>query len=321
MSDFAPIILFVYNRPLHTNATLLSLQKNEFAQDSILYIYADGVKDCTNDEEINRIQEVRNILRKDWKFKKIHVIERGKNWGLAQNIINGVTSMFTEFDKIIVLEDDIVTSVNFISYMNTSLNRYEEEVDVKQISAFAFDLDIEKSNSAYFMPLTSTWGWATWKRVWDEVNFNPQDYFELKTNQALRKQFNLDESYDYSTMLITQMESHKISSWGIRFWWSIFKNRGLVLHPDYSMVQNIGFDNSGVHCGDSSDFANTKNWNPNYRISNYPCEIVTDQNKFEQLKVYLKSYFEQHEPKMKFRGICKRYLVEVYKKLLRITII
>lgn len=313
--NMAPIILFVYNRPLHTQHTLVALEKNEFAQDSILYIYADGIKENINDEENNRIQEVRTIIRKDWKFKKIHIIERDKNWGLAENVIDGITKMFDEYNKIIVVEDDIVTSPNFISYMNNSLNRYEKEAVVKQISAFAFDLDIKKSNNVYFMPLATTWGWATWKRVWDETSFNPQDYLELKTNDVLRKQFNIDGTYDYSSMLISQMESKNISSWGIRFWWNVFRNKGLVLHPDYSLVKNIGFDNSGVHCGET-DFGTTKNWNPNYTITNYPSEISINQSNFKKLKVYFKRNLEQPKPKMGFKNKCKRYLI-MLKKIIK----
>jgi SAM-dependent methyltransferase len=310
--NLAPIILFVYNRPLHTEQTLVALEKNEFAQDSILYIYSDGVKDNVNDEENNKIQEVRTLIKKNWKFKKIHIVERDKNWGLAENVIDGITKMFGEYNKIIVLEDDIITSPNFISYMNNSLYRYEDEVVVKQISAFAFDLDIKKSDSAYFMPLVTTWGWATWKRVWDETNFNPQDYLELKTNDILRERFNIDGTYDYSSMLISQMESENISSWGIRFWWNVFRNKGLVLHPDYSLVQNIGFDNSGVHCGES-DFSTTKEWLPNCNITNYPSEISIEQNNFKKLKIYFKRNLEQPKPKIGFKNKCKRYSIMVKK--------
>ncbi|WP_310557757.1 glycosyltransferase [Flavobacterium sp.] len=310
--NLAPIILFVYNRPLHTQQTLMALENNEFAQDSVLYIYADGIKDDANVEENKRIHEVRNLIKKEWKFNKINIIERDKNWGLAQNVIDGITTMFTEYDKIIVLEDDIVTSPHFISYMNTALARYENEFVVKQVSAFAFDLDVKKSNSAYFMPLTTTWGWATWKRVWDETNFNPQDYVVLKTNAKLRHQFNLEGNYDYSSMLITQMESQNISSWGIRFCWSIFKNKGLVLHPDYSLVHNIGFDNSGVHCG-NSNLANTKNWNPNYSIITYPIDIKIDQNKFKQLKIYLGNRIGVIGIGLKIINKCKKFIISLLR--------
>ena len=232
---------------------------------------------------------------------------------MANSVIDGVTEIVNKFGKVIVLEDDIITSPYFINYMNTSLNLYEKEVQVKQISGFAFDLNIKNNNSAYFMPLTTTWGWATWKRVWDEMDFNPQDYLQLKTNDKLRKQFNIGWTYDYSSMLITQMESQNISSWGIRFWWGIFKNKGIVLHPDYSLVQNIGFDNSGVHCGES-DFNTTKNWNPNYSISNFPKKISIEQNNFKQLKIYFKKNLEHAKQKNKFKNKCKRYLMKIFKK-------
>jgi acetyltransferase-like isoleucine patch superfamily enzyme len=316
MNNLSPIILFTYNRPEHTQKVLDALAQNVESRDSVLYVFCDGAKLGATSEDLLKIEAIRSLINKETRFKNVIVKVQDENKGLANSIIDGVTKVVNIHGKVIVLEDDIVTSKFYLSYMNTSLNRYQNEISVKQISGFAFDLDLKKTNSAYFMPLTTTWGWATWKRVWDEINFSPQDYLELKTNKTLRNQFNLDGSYDYSSMLITQMESEKLSSWGIRFWWSIFKSNGLVLHPDYSLVQNIGFDNSGVHC-DNSDFSVTKNWNPNYRIINYPSIINIKQNKFKQLKVYLKSNLEQHKPKMKFKNKCKRYFMKFIKKIVK----
>lgn len=312
--ELAPIVLFVYNRPWHTKQTLEALMRNDYADQSTLFIYCDGAKENASEELLSRVKEVRTIIReKNW-CKEVVIIEQKDNLGLADSIINGVTEIVNKYGKIIVLEDDIVTSVNFINYMNTALQRYENEFIVKQISAYAFDLECEKKNSAYFIPLTTTWGWATWKRVWVEINFNSQDYLELKSNNKLRKQFNLDDSYNYSSMLITQMESKRISSWGIRFWWNVFKNKGLVLHPDYSLVQNIGFDNSGVHC-DDSDFGTTNNWNSNYIITNYPSKINIEQKKFKQLKLYLKSNLEKHKTKIDLKISFLIYLKKISEKL------
>ncbi len=282
----APIVLFVYNRPWHTEQTLNALFLNDLADQSELYIYADGPKEDASEEQLNNITEVRKLIRiKKW-CKEVYIIEAEKNKGLAEAIIDGVTTIVNQYGKIIVLEDDILAGKHFLSYMNESLARYENHNNVKQISAFAFELDFPQKNACYFIPLTTTWGWATWQRAWNEIDFTAPGYEVLHTNRKLRTKFNLNDSYDYSTMLFEQMEKKTIDSWGIRYWWSVFKSSGLVLHPDHSMVQNIGFDNSGVHCADDSK-AGSGNWNSQYRINSFPEKIKHEPVYFKALQKFL----------------------------------
>ncbi len=100
----SPIVLFVYNRPWHTKQTVEALQKNELAIKSELFIYSDAPKNKEAEEKVN---EVREYIRAINGFKKVTLIERDKNWGLANSIIDGVTKIVNEYGKIIVLEDDL----------------------------------------------------------------------------------------------------------------------------------------------------------------------------------------------------------------------
>src|SRR6185312_11202573 len=138
------------------------------------------------------------------------------------------------------------------------------------VSGYFFSISgIKHSNSAFFLPLTTTQAWATWKRAWDVFDPLALGYEKLKTNAPLRKAFNLDDSYDYTSMLIHQMEGQDISSWAIRYWWTMFNLKGVVLYPDQSMIKNIGWDGSGVHSGNMNPYLNT-HWDENYKIDNYP---------------------------------------------------
>ena len=112
-----PIVLFVYNRPWHTQQTIEALQKNDLASESELFIYSDAAK---TEQDSLKVNEVRNYVHAIGGFKKITIIEREENWGLADSIIDGVTSIVNQYGKIIVLEDDLETSPFFLRFMNES---------------------------------------------------------------------------------------------------------------------------------------------------------------------------------------------------------
>ncbi|MBI4947284.1 MAG: class I SAM-dependent methyltransferase [Bacteroidetes bacterium] len=286
-SILAPIVLFVYNRPWHTKQTLEALTKNELADESILYVFADGLKNGVSENEKSKIAEVRNIVVEKRWCKEIILIESAKNKGLANSVIEGVTEIINKYGKIIVIEDDLVTAKEFLRYMNEALNKYEQEEKVMQISGHCFPAkNIKKKNSCFFLPMTTSWGWATWKRAWNQFDAKATGYEILKTDKLAEKKFNLDNSYPLSDMLFKQMETNEIDSWAIRWWWSVAKEKGFVLFPDRSLVKNIGFDTEGTHTKESNPFL-LKDFNVNYGIKKFPDKVRTDESSFCEIKKYL----------------------------------
>lgn len=240
--NLAPIVLFVYNRPWHTQQTVEALQKNELAQESELFIYCDAAK---NDAVKQSVQDVRSYIQSIDGFKKITIIEREKNWGLANSIIDGVTKIVNQYGKIIVLEDDLVASPYFLRFMNEALTKYKNELSVFSITGYSHSNDIEKIDSTYFLRLTSSWSWGTWKDKWKHFSHDPDI---LKLCNKSKHRFNYDSSYDYSSMSDLQLKG-EIDSWAIYWYASVFLKDGLTLYPKKSLIQNIGFDGSGTHCG------------------------------------------------------------------------
>ena len=159
----APIVLFTYNRPLHTKQTVQALQKNYLASESELYIYSDGPKDKNATE---KVREVREYIKSIDGFKKVTIFERDKNLGLANNIISGVTKIVNEYGKIIVLEDDIVTSKYFLKFMNEALEIYMNEKKVWHISGWNYPLDKDGLGDIFLWRGMNCWGWATWSDRW-----------------------------------------------------------------------------------------------------------------------------------------------------------
>ena len=248
----APILLFTYNRLTHTRRCLEALSKNTLASQSELFIYSDGAKD---DTQRTAVEEVRRYLRTIQGFKQITLIKRSKNWGLARNIIDGVTTQANHFGKVIVLEDDLVVAPHFLQFMNDALETYKDEPKVGHIQACDFTQDPNLPET-FLSKWTGSWGWATWDRAWKHFNPNGKELLQELEERKLTHTFDFDGKYGYTRMLRRQIEG-KNNSWAIRWNASLFLKDILSLNVGRSLVQNEGFDGSGTNCGGGGLYAST----------------------------------------------------------------
>lgn len=247
MTTHAPIALFVYNRPVHTRQTVEALQKNVLSYESDLFIFSDAPKSEAQEKLVRDVREYVSVIQ---GFKSITIVRQEKNQGLANSIIGGVTSLVERFGRVIVLEDDLIVTPDFLEFMNRALDRYENDAQVVQISGYMFPVEPETGGDALFLPLTTSWGWATWKRAWALFDPDSKGYARVKNDAKLRRSFNLEGTYDYFSMLQDQLAG-RVNSWAIRWYLSTFMVNGITLYPRQSLVMNIGFDGSGTHCGAS----------------------------------------------------------------------
>lgn len=254
---FAPIVLFVYNRTEHTKKTIEALLKNPEAKDSELFIFADGPKPTATDEQLSRIDQVRAYLQTIKGFKCIHVELSDKNKGLANSVIYGVTKIVNEYGRVVVLEDDIVTSSHFLEYMNQSLDLYEHDEDVVCIHGYSIIKDAPIREHTYFQYGADCWGWATWKRGWEIFVPDAHKLMDtIKSDKKLLRMFTYNGTYSYDEMLLAQIDG-KIDSWAVRWYASAVIKQKLCLYPVKSLVQNIGFDKNGTHTQNKESYEAT----------------------------------------------------------------
>lgn len=244
-TSLAPIALFVYNRPWHTQQTIEALQKNELAEQSELFIFSDGAK---NDSDSDMVEAVRAYIKTISGFKNIVITEKEKNCGLANSIIDGVTNTINKYGKIIVIEDDLVTSPLFLKFVNDALDQYQDEKQVGMIHAHIYN--ISNLPELFFTYKAGCIGWGTWADRWEKVNFNGEQLLSEIVNNNLVKKFDVNYSYSYTKMLKDQIQG-KNSSWAIRVYASFLLNNLLTFYPGQSLVQHIGFD-TGTHCKDAT---------------------------------------------------------------------
>lgn len=252
--NYAPICLFVYNRYVHTKKTIESLLKSDICKYSDIYIFSDGPK---SSKDIESVKKVRRYINSIEGFKNIKIYESNINKGLANSVINGVTKIVNKYGSIIVIEDDLEFSNNFLSYMNEALKFYEHKQDIWSISGYTPNINIgrEYKEDVYFIKRGCSWGWATWKNRWNSIDWDIDDYIEFKSNRSKVKDFNKTGS-DMSYMLELQIKG-EIDSWAIRWCYNQWKQQKYTVYPVISKIQNIGTDDSGTHSGSTKGFNTT----------------------------------------------------------------
>jgi hypothetical protein len=241
--QLAPVVLFVYNRPQHTRRTIAALQLDPLAAQSDLVVYADGPR---RESDRLKVEAVREFLGGVSGFKSVTIRAYGENRGLAASIIDGVTSVINEHGRAIVLEDDLVVSSHFLTYMNEALEFYADMEQVMHVSGYWFPIDMEEAPGTFLLRLPSSWGWATWARAWRWFKKDPKS-LQKSFSQADVLRFNFEGANDFWEQVVHNLNG-KADTWAIFWYAAIFRRNGLCLYPSRSLVENIGTDGTGEHC-------------------------------------------------------------------------
>jgi hypothetical protein len=241
---FAPIVLFVYARLEHTKKTIKALVANQLASSSDLYIYSDAARSNLDKEKVDSVREYIETVK---GFNSIKVIERDHNYGLASNVIDGVTEVSELHGRVIVLEDDIVTDPYFLTFMNNALNEYRDNHKVWHISGWSYPIDKEGLQDIFFWRVMNCWGWATWSDRWLSFTKDPDNLIHTWDRKTIKK-FNLDGYYNFWSQVVANQHGG-LNTWAVFWYATIFSHHGLCLNPVKSLVVNIGLDGSGENCG------------------------------------------------------------------------
>lgn len=278
----APIALFVYNRPVELRKVLSSLKNNKDIKNTEIYIFSDGPK--KNKLDIQKVNNVRKILNKvkDLKIKKKFFYK--KNRGLKKNIINGVNYVFKTHSKIIVLEDDLLTSPSFIRYMNQSLNYIKDKKNIWHVSAWNYPIKMKKvdSTDTFLWNHMNCWGWGTHKKYWKKLILDP-NFFIKKFSKEQIFQFDLGGKLNNWSQLVRNYEK-KLNTWAIFWGATIFWNKALCVNPIRSYVKNIGTNTNSTHT--LNFIAQTNKLNEKIQI-NFPKRLKNNISVTNKIKSHL----------------------------------
>ena len=299
----APVALFVYARPRHTRRTVDALLLNNLASQTDLIVFSDAAR--TADKEVS-VAQVRSYIASIKGFRSIFIHHRQHNYGLAQSIISGVSSVLDQYGKVIVMEDDLVTSTFFLDYMNQALDKYFEDDRIISVHGYIYPVK-QPLPEAFFLRGADCWGWATWARGWSLFNPDGAKLLKELRRRKLTKAFDYDGSSPYTKMLERQING-KNDSWAIRWYASAFLAGKLTLYPGRSLVHNIGNDGSGTHCSMSNQM--------DVNLSTTPItlgDVVVEESIVA--KTTLKHFFRSSEKSSTLNRLLRLKVLQVLQKL------
>jgi GT2 family glycosyltransferase len=244
MPRAAPIVLFVYNRPLHARRTLASLLRMPLAAQSPFYVFCDGARGA---QDADAVQAARAVVR-ELAPAQARVVERERNLGLAASVIAGVSEVVDRHGEVIMFEDDLEFSPATLDYLNAALERFRGEERAMHVSSFMYPVRAKLPESFFYREATCSGGWATWARAWRHFEPDGRKIRDAVLARGARREFDVEGTAEFSVMLDRQIAG-TVDSWAIRWYGSLWLRGGLALHPGRSLVRNIGFDGSGVNSG------------------------------------------------------------------------
>lgn len=303
-TTLAPVVITCFDRLDHLKRTIDSLLLNEQSKFTNVYIFQDGVKPDSN---FAQHSEVYKYLKTINGFKKITINQRKANQGLALNITEAVSEVLTNYEQVIVLEDDICVSKVFLKFMNDALCFYQKKENIMCINGYVYPIKSstyqEASLKTFFTRIPISWGWGTYRRAWKFYEKNVDNLLSQFSNKHIYE-FNFQNSNLFWNQVLANRNG-KINSWAVFWYASIFKHSGLCLTPSHSLVQNIGHDGSGVHCAENNLFHHEALFENDQFIFN---EEIKESPEF---KLELINFFKKSNP-----GIMSR----VFNKLKNLII-
>lgn len=299
---YAPVVLFVYNRLDHTKGVIESLSNNELAKDTELYVFSDAAKSEKGLEKVNEVRQYINQYEWHSNFKKVNIVQAEKNKGLAKSVISGVTDVLKQYGKVIVIEDDLVLSPYFLTYMNEALDYYRDDMQIWSISGYSFPMRSLRKypHDVFYSYRGCSWGWATWLDRWETVDWDVEDYAAMISNREWMSRFNRGGA-DMANMLRLQVEG-KIDSWAIRWCFAQSNQEKYTIYPKYSYLHNGGCDGTGTHSGSNRDFHTS-------------IKEAKKQCKFERLEIekrIAKEFGRKYEDTLKKK--IRRNIQKVFKR-------
>ena len=245
-----PILLLAFNRPLLTKKVFSKIRE---VKPKKLYIAIDGPRN-NHKSDIENIKKVKDVCNNiDWDCK-VFYLNRDFNLGCKISVSGAIDWFFEQETKGIILEDDCLPNIDFFSYCEELLEVYENNDKIQMITGDNFQDGIVRGNgSYYFSKLTHVWGWATWKRAWDNYDVKMSFWPEFKHSNEFNKIFEIEIAANYFRSIFDSVYNGKIDTWDYQWNACVWYNNGLSVTPNKNLVTNIGFGPDATHTTDINE--------------------------------------------------------------------
>jgi len=247
MSSFAPVLVSVYDRPEHLAHCLAALSAAEGAKETTLYVCSDKEKDSS---KANAVAAVRRVIAQADGFREVVPILRERNYGFPNNIHKAWEFLWSKYERVIFLEDDVVVAPAFLSYMNEALEKYESDPRIHAVCGWSWASCSEDRASHYFLRSFSAWGTGRWRDKRFDRSLYPETADEFRHSWSLLRKANNIMPHVLNFLYAIAVQKRPVGD--ISNSLECIKNDLYCVFPAKSLIENIGHDGSGLHCTHSA---------------------------------------------------------------------
>jgi hypothetical protein len=284
-----PILFLIFNRPDTTAKVFESIRT---LKPKKLYVAADGVRDGRPDEA-QRCTETRKIIRRvDWNCE-LKTLFRDKNLGCQTAVSQAITWFFENEEYGVILEDDCLPDPSFFPFCEELLIRYKNDNRIGQICGTCYFPHIVTDGLSYdFCSISHIWGWASWRRVWQNYDVKFSYWNDAMNDKNKRKSFflNLYEKIYFTSFISDAIKKkYGMNSWAIPFYCMLRVQNQLSVYPAVNLVTNIGLnDPNATHTSSKKTLksyvpSETMTFplkHPQYVLPNWRINSITLRKKF-----------------------------------------
>ena len=241
-----PVLVMGFNRPEFVRMALESVRTY---QPDKLYLACDGARDEIPGElklVTNTQQAMLDAV--DWDCE-INTLFRVKNLGCDKSIYEAISWFFEQEDYGIIIEDDVIISLDFFKLCEILLPKYQSNENILQIGAFNPFVNNKMSNTYSFGKRPMTWGWATWNRCWlrymdKEMKRWPYiNKWNIVSLYGLLRGVYMWRNWAY----IYRHQEDKNNPWDTYWHFAAFANNLISICPLVNLSKNIGNTSNGTH--------------------------------------------------------------------------
>lgn len=303
MHDFqlkTPVAFIIFKRPETTEKVFEAIRK---ARPKKLLVVADGPR---NERlgEAEKCQLTRAIVEKvDWECNVLKNYSEN-NLGCAKRVSSGLNWVFEQVEEAIILEDDCLPEPTFFRFCEELLERYRYDERVASISGQNIQLGRRRTEyDYYFSRYNHIWGWATWRRAWQNYDFNMKLWPEIGNRNFLYDILGDTQGVKIWTKVFQNMyDSNKYNTWDFQWQFACWIHNSLGILSNVNLISNIGFGAESTHVSSkNSGHANLSTEPIEFPMKHPPFMI----RNLEADKFTLKTLFSSLDPTLLQRFIWK----------------
>lgn len=235
-----PVLFLIFNRP---DTTAIVFEAIRAARPPRLYVAADGAR-ANRPAEAIKCRETRAIIEKvDWPCE-VHTLFREENLGCKRAVSGAIRWFFDNEPEGIVLEDDCLPTTSFFRFCEEMLERYRDDQRIGQIAGTCFFEQQSFPNpteSYVFSRHGSIWGWASWRRAWNNYNVDLPDWQKMTEPRWLNSACPDRTERSAAIRTGTRLLRGDIDTWDYQWTYTKLYYSLLSIVPTRNMILNIGW--------------------------------------------------------------------------------